>query len=389
MLDLKHAQDSGTIIRYGHILIHHNNKQASKGEVDYKGSVRKREETREKRRRCPFPFIVVFSARLGSMEFGNSQGFKDFSFCSTKDIDLPLRIRISSLEQLSGNDISVATEHLQELYVSCQLLSGEQQTLSLPMRTAYKSFKTRWAYVAMDGGACTVAVTMLDVLRWNEWITLPIKYRDLPADAWLAFSVWEITGPHQSRITASTAFPLFNRQNVLRTGRQKLLLWREAKPSLADTPAWSKTPDILDRLEQMMKRHEEGEIIRVDWLDKLAFREIERIHNMDETRRPVKLNDPAPMYLSLLDPELDAENIVEAKHRRLVRSHRNGAVDRDLKPEARTRDQLNAIIQYAPTQPLTSEEKDLLWKFRFYLSRDKRVGSGVYACMHACMVDGS
>lgn len=62
---------------------------------------------------------------------------------------------------------------------------------------------------------------------------------------------------------------------------------------------------------------------------------------MDETRKPVKLNDPAPMYLSLLDPELDAENIVEAKHRRLVRSHRNGAVDRDLKPEARTRDQLN------------------------------------------------
>ena len=29
-------------------------------------------------------------------------------------------------------------------------------------------------------------------------------------------------------------------------------------------------------------------------------------------------------------------------------------------------------MNYAPTQPLTSEEKDLVWKFRFYLTRDKR-----------------
>ena len=29
-------------------------------------------------------------------------------------------------------------------------------------------------------------------------------------------------------------------------------------------------------------------------------------------------------------------------------------------------------MSYAPTQPLTSEEKDLVWKFRFYLTRDKR-----------------
>lgn len=30
------------------------------------------------------------------------------------------------------------------------------------------------------------------------------------------------------------------------------------------------------------------------------------------------------------------------------------------------------ILKYAPSQPLTSEEKDLIWKFRFYLTRDKR-----------------
>lgn len=30
------------------------------------------------------------------------------------------------------------------------------------------------------------------------------------------------------------------------------------------------------------------------------------------------------------------------------------------------------ILNYAPSQPLNSEEKDLIWKFRFYLTRDKR-----------------
>ena len=30
------------------------------------------------------------------------------------------------------------------------------------------------------------------------------------------------------------------------------------------------------------------------------------------------------------------------------------------------------ILSYSPSQPLTSEEKDVIWKFRFYLARDKR-----------------
>ena len=30
------------------------------------------------------------------------------------------------------------------------------------------------------------------------------------------------------------------------------------------------------------------------------------------------------------------------------------------------------ILNYAPSRVLTSEEKDLVWKYRFYLARDKR-----------------
>ena len=82
------------------------------------------------------------------------------------------------------------------------------------------------------------------------------------------------------------------------------------------------------------------------------------------------------------------ENPVEDKHRRLVRSHRSSPYDRELKPNAKIRDDLGVswgkpisipfwqfqqqILNYSPSQQLTSEEKDLIWKFRFYLARDKR-----------------
>lgn len=46
-------------------------------------------------------------------------------------------------------------------------------------------------------------------------------------------------------------------------------------------------------------------------------------------------------YSIVLDADLIRDNPVEAKHRRLVRSHRNGPLDRDLKPNPKIRDELN------------------------------------------------
>jgi phosphatidylinositol 3-kinase len=73
------------------------------------------------------------------------------------------------------------------------------------------------------------------------------------------------------------------------------------------------------------------------------------------------------------DPEVgQKENWVESKYRRLIRSHRTGAMDRDMKPNARVRDDLNLILAYSPTRVLMSNEKDLIWTYRHHLTRDKR-----------------
>lgn len=85
-------------------------------------------------------------------------------------------------------------------------------------------------------------------------------------------------------------------------------------------------------------------------------------------------DDPAAgRLIRIYDPEVGIrDNPAESKHRRLVRSHRTGVLDRDLKPNAKIRDELNTIMAYGPTQELNPEEKDLIWKFRHHLTREKR-----------------
>ncbi|KOS22507.1 Phosphatidylinositol 3-kinase vps34 [Escovopsis weberi] len=84
--------------------------------------------------------------------------------------------------------------------------------------------------------------------------------------------------------------------------------------------------------------------------------------------------DFSARLVMVYDPEVgQRDNPAEAKHRRLFRSsHRHGILDKDLKPNAKVRDELNVILSYSPTHILTPEETDLVWKFRYHLTRDKR-----------------
>ena len=58
------------------------------------------------------------------------------------------------------------------------------------------------------------------------------------------------------------------------------------------------------------------------------------------------LSFPSPSYLfqvTISDPEIGLPNLVEAKHHALARPFRDTPTDRDLKPNAAVRDQLNTI----------------------------------------------
>jgi len=85
--------------------------------------------------------------------------------------------------------------------------------------------------------------------------------------------------------------------------------------------------------------------------------------------------------IRVIDPEIQAENLAEMKHHKLARARRTGQSEKDLKPNAETRNRLNDIISYPNTQTLSSEEKDLVWQYRFYLSANKKALAKFVKCV--------
>ncbi|PCH42649.1 phosphatidylinositol 3-kinase [Wolfiporia cocos MD-104 SS10] len=335
----------------------------------------------------------------------------DFTFAKLSELKMPVTFRISQFEgtrkprpytellekpELRFHGVQQSPE-LSDLYVTCQLIA-DNKPLTIPSRTSYKAFKKDYT--------------------WNEWIAFPIRYCDLPLSSQITFTVWDIAGPRSAVPVGGTTFRLFGKKWSLRRGKQRLLLWpdREADGSIeTTTPSKIGTRDEIGRLDKLMKKYERGDLPKSDWLDVMMFRKMEEINAAEKeksenmylhidlprfdfpvifcepdssnlpptsTNVPVSATPapPAPQSASSLDtslwavvdPDIARENPVEDKHRRLVRSHRSSPYDRELKPNAKIRDELSEILNYAPSQPLTSEEKDLIWKFRFYLTRDKR-----------------
>ena len=330
--------------------------------------------------------------------------------------------------------------------------------------------------------------------KWNEWLRLPINISTLPLSSQLALTIWDFSpvggksNEGHSIPYGGTTVSLYDRDDTLRKGRQRCYLHRhKAADGFSSTSTPAEIPAVrsqnrntnipavtlteqemeLERLEAVFKKHEMGEIQRVDWLDRLVFEQVGRmeqeVSNMDRVTRKkrfsqlsprdegtneavdgnglpkatrdaerlslvvefprfdfsvvftdheymptqismqalqpsggsVNLKPPpevqygpgiqgspdlagkgdehAPPLIRVYDPEIGAkDNPTESKHRRLVRSHRTGVLDRDLRPNAKIRDELNTIMAYGPTQELNAEEKDLIWKFRHHLTREKR-----------------
>ncbi|RKO89018.1 phosphoinositide 3-kinase family, accessory domain-containing protein, partial [Blyttiomyces helicus] len=353
---------------------------------------------------------IAMSSSAAAQLRNSSAQIKDFSYCLSSDLDLFVRVKISSLEgfrprteferalqdpylrSASGArcvfELTLALRS--DLYITCQLFA-DNKALTLPIRTSYHAFQTHWT--------------------WNEWIAIPVKYRDLPVNAQLAFSIWDAYAPRNAVPLGGSTFPLFGKNDTLKKGSHKLFVWpwQEADGQVhTSTPSKINGTSEMDRLEKLMRKYERGDIPRIDWIDHLAFREIEKI-NKQETILSKKLflyidlpqfdfplvyNEkeyilPVPTgprvvdseLMLIADPETSRDNPVENKHRKLARSHRNGPLDRDLKPNAKIRDELNKILKYPPTQNLTAEEKDLLWKFRFYLTRDKKALTKFLKCV--------
>ncbi|KAF2270189.1 phosphatidylinositol 3-kinase-like protein [Lojkania enalia] len=399
-----------------------------------------------------------------------------FSFATSSDLDkLSVHVRIDRLDGhqrpipysvlLKRPDLRHRASNINphsELYVTAQIWA-DSKPLTVPVQTAYKSFK--------------------HARVWNEWLSLPVAYSNLPASAQLAITVWDLSPAEatESDLHAvpfgGTTIPLFDKDNTLQRGRQRCRIHRhKAADGLSSTTTpWVIPParkerkstvaeDTVDeqvaemqRLEELLKKQEMGDIPQNQWLDALLFKRMMKIRSdalraeaMAQSRQsksylketngdaqnetqgepddelfyldielprfdhsivfadieypppPISnikldtdsgvLHRPPPevsfgpginisgyedamagRLIRIYDPEIGMkDNPAETKHLRLMRNQQTDSLDRDRKPNVSVRDELNAIMNYGPLREIKFKDRDLIWKFRYYLTRDKR-----------------
>ncbi|XP_053963290.1 phosphatidylinositol 3-kinase catalytic subunit type 3 [Anastrepha ludens] len=268
----------------------------------------------------------------------------------------------------------------------------------LPVTTSYKAFNKRWS--------------------WNEWVTLPLQFSDLPRTAMLALTILDCAGAGKTTVIGGTAISLFGKNGLFRQGMFDLRVWLGVEgdgsyPSKTPGKGKDSSKSQMQRLGKLAKKHRNGQMHKVDWLDRLTFREIELINEREKRMSDymyLMIEFPTavfqeyynysivyfepegdkshkilfkPKLVTVPDSDILQENLVERKHHRLARSERSRISDRDAKPTAVIRNQLHTIVyRYPPTCVLSSEEQDLLWKFRFYLCSHRKALTKFLKCIN-------
>lgn len=81
----------------------------------------------------------------------------------------------------------------------------------------------------------------------------------------------------------------------------------------------------------------------------------------------------ADAFLLVSDFEMEADNPVEDKYRKLAHDQLRGLVDPELKPNKDERHRIDELVA-GRQDHLQMEDRDLLWKFRYCLTDNKRCG---------------
>ena len=150
---------------------------------------------------------------------------------------------------------------------------------------------------------------------WNEWIPLPIHYCDLPRDAILVFTIYDSIPEYGEKLViGSTAIPLFDQHGIFRQGIYDLKIEPDIEADDLDkliiddfdsSDANKDPANHMFRLSQLTKKHRNGLITKIDWLDRLTFREIEVINEREKR----KSNH---MYLMVEFPNIFVDNILHS-----------------------------------------------------------------------------
>eukprot|EP01006_Ploeotia_vitrea_P036570 TRINITY_DN66033_c4_g3_i5.p1 TRINITY_DN66033_c4_g3~~TRINITY_DN66033_c4_g3_i5.p1 ORF type:complete len:734 (-),score=416.15 TRINITY_DN66033_c4_g3_i5:771-2972(-) len=232
------------------------------------------------------------------------------------DVSVPVRVRVDGVVGKGGVDYlsqlalqgcsPTLASQTSQLYVTCRVCS-DGAPIGLPVMSTYKCFQAHQR------------------IRWHEWFEFSVKYCDLPMQASLVFTVWEVLPPLLSdrrnnnnnnnnnnkkhsgseeeakrdavekdedeadellkpriRPLGGTTLPLFSKNGTMNLGTQRLLLWRdrEGDPALRTTTphvAAGKKKHGMERLDEVIREFDQKEKPFIPWLDDLALRQIQHL----------------------------------------------------------------------------------------------------------------
>lgn len=282
---------------------------------------------------------------------------------------------------------------------------------------------------------------------WNEWLPQGVKYRDLPSDAEVVFTLRDAAAAADLPPLAAARLPLFTRDGLLREGwftvaMEPLAAKGAAAPGSAHA---GRAPDgnglsascglaqapgsEAARVERLVRRYERGAVAHVPWLDSLTFGALAEAntHAMrreaDEAELAVvggSTDDGGASHptLSLLvelprfthrvvwderedqevlvhgastaalgvaagvltttcsavgavvDPEISRESPAELKQIKLARGLTRMVLDTAAKPDSSQRRAIDRVLRKPPSAPLSTGERQMLWRFRHSLQSD-------------------
>ena len=313
-----------------------------------------------------------------------------FNYVASHDVKTQLNVKVGGLDGKPPlPQVPQVTEDLYrgdfqqpyaDLKFSCYIWH-DGAVLTLPVSTSYRPFTSRW--------------------QWNERLSVPIRICDVPRDAQLICEVREVISTSSDVVVGGAAVPVYNTEGILQCGLIDIRLHTglsDPNELVQQSEEELTVRDEMTELARLVKQHHSGEIEKVDWLDRLTFREVEHVNERSKQQNSayhLSLEFPPAvckdMMLSVVyheeeeqvstsgndichihDPELLMESLVEQKQHKLSRSLRYGPEAKNLKPNPHTKQSLSTIIDYPTNRSLTSDEQDLIWTYRYYLARFKK-----------------
>ena len=160
---------------------------------------------------------------------------------------------------------------------------NDEKPFGSSVTTSYKAFIKRWS--------------------WNEWVQLPFSFSDLPRTAVLGFTIYDCIGSGKTSIIGGTSISVFGKHGIMREGIFDLKIWFDQEAHPTKTPG--KSPKDFDSVQQMQrlaklaKKHRNGQLEKIDWLDRLTFREIELINEREKRESDylyLMIEFPSVMY---------------------------------------------------------------------------------------------